>query len=194
MPRPPPGQLCAGGQDADRVLNQCPGGPRPSAEPGGGSISGAWAWNPLSPLPITSSRMGHLWDALSHAYDELEFGRAVHHRAQVLIQHHDQAARHADPPPGPAARTPARRAATTAARTPPAPRRPRLRARPPPPLRRAPGSPGSRIVDIHRTDHRMEVAARADPVLAGLSPVEVALDGRHPAGQVTSQARDRELL
>ena len=29
------------------------------------------------PLPITASRMGHLWDALSHAYDELGFGRAA---------------------------------------------------------------------------------------------------------------------
>jgi hypothetical protein len=29
------------------------------------------------PLPITSSRMGHLWDALSHGYDELGFGRAA---------------------------------------------------------------------------------------------------------------------
>jgi hypothetical protein len=29
------------------------------------------------PLPITSSRMGHLWDALSHAYGELGFGRAA---------------------------------------------------------------------------------------------------------------------
>ena len=29
------------------------------------------------PLPITSTRMGHLWDALSHGYDELGFGRAA---------------------------------------------------------------------------------------------------------------------
>ena len=29
------------------------------------------------PLPITSSRMGHLWDALSRAYDVLGFGRAA---------------------------------------------------------------------------------------------------------------------
>ena len=28
-------------------------------------------------LPITSSRMGHLWDALTHAYDEIGFGRAA---------------------------------------------------------------------------------------------------------------------
>ncbi len=28
-------------------------------------------------LPITSSRMGHLWDALAHAYDELGFGPAA---------------------------------------------------------------------------------------------------------------------
>ena len=28
------------------------------------------------PLPITSSRMGHLWDALAYAYDELGFGQA----------------------------------------------------------------------------------------------------------------------
>jgi hypothetical protein len=28
-------------------------------------------------VPITSSRMGHLWDALSHAYDELGFSRAA---------------------------------------------------------------------------------------------------------------------
>ena len=29
------------------------------------------------PLPITSSRMGHLWDALSHAYDALGFDTAA---------------------------------------------------------------------------------------------------------------------
>src|SRR5438094_2339760 len=29
------------------------------------------------PLPITSSRMGHLWDALSHAYDVVGFERAA---------------------------------------------------------------------------------------------------------------------
>jgi hypothetical protein len=29
------------------------------------------------PLPITSSRMDHLWGALAHAYDELGFGRAA---------------------------------------------------------------------------------------------------------------------
>jgi hypothetical protein len=29
------------------------------------------------PLPITSSRTGHLWDALSRAYDRLAFGQAV---------------------------------------------------------------------------------------------------------------------
>ena len=29
------------------------------------------------PLPITSSRMAHLWDALAHAYDKLGFGRAA---------------------------------------------------------------------------------------------------------------------
>jgi hypothetical protein len=29
------------------------------------------------PLPITSSRMGHLWGALAHAYDELGFGHAT---------------------------------------------------------------------------------------------------------------------
>jgi hypothetical protein len=31
---------------------------------------------PGGPLPITSSRMGHLWDALSYGYDVLGFGRA----------------------------------------------------------------------------------------------------------------------
>jgi hypothetical protein len=30
-----------------------------------------------APLPITSSRMGHLWDALSHAYDRLGFAAAA---------------------------------------------------------------------------------------------------------------------
>src|SRR5437762_771121 len=29
------------------------------------------------PLPITSSRMGHLWDALSHAYEVVGFDRAA---------------------------------------------------------------------------------------------------------------------
>jgi len=29
------------------------------------------------PLPITSTRMGHLWDALSRGYEELGFGRAA---------------------------------------------------------------------------------------------------------------------
>lgn len=29
------------------------------------------------PLPITASRMGHLWDALSHAYDTLGFAQAA---------------------------------------------------------------------------------------------------------------------
>jgi hypothetical protein len=29
------------------------------------------------PLPITSTRMGHLWDALSRGYDELGFGRVT---------------------------------------------------------------------------------------------------------------------
>src|SRR5213082_2999510 len=30
-----------------------------------------------APLPITSSRMGHLWDALEHAYRVLGFERAA---------------------------------------------------------------------------------------------------------------------
>ena len=29
------------------------------------------------PVPITSSRTGHLWDALSHAYDMLGFEQAA---------------------------------------------------------------------------------------------------------------------
>jgi hypothetical protein len=33
--------------------------------------------NAGGPLPITSSRMGHLWDALSHAYDALGFDAAA---------------------------------------------------------------------------------------------------------------------
>ena len=32
---------------------------------------------PGAPLPITSSRMGHLWDALAHAYDVLGFDAAA---------------------------------------------------------------------------------------------------------------------
>lgn len=32
---------------------------------------------PGDPLPITSSRMGHLHDALSRAYDVVGFGRAA---------------------------------------------------------------------------------------------------------------------
>jgi len=39
--------------------------PAGAAGPGGG------------PLPITSSRMSYLWDALMHAYQELRFERAT---------------------------------------------------------------------------------------------------------------------
>ncbi|HLI77315.1 MAG TPA: IS1634 family transposase, partial [Acidobacteriaceae bacterium] len=34
---------------------------------------------PSGPLPITSSRMGHLWDALCRAYDALGFPQATGH-------------------------------------------------------------------------------------------------------------------
>ena len=38
---------------------------------------GLAAGAPGGPLPITSSRMGHLWDALAHAYRMLGFERAA---------------------------------------------------------------------------------------------------------------------
>src|SRR5947209_19989232 len=38
---------------------------------------GLAAGAPGGPLPITSSRMGHLLDALVHAYEVLGFGRAA---------------------------------------------------------------------------------------------------------------------
>ena len=42
-----------------------------AAAPSGGTRAGG------APLPITSSRMGHLWDALAHAYQVLGFDRAT---------------------------------------------------------------------------------------------------------------------
>ena len=42
---------------------------------GAGGSAGARAGG--APLPITSSRMGHLWDALAHAYEVLGFDRAA---------------------------------------------------------------------------------------------------------------------
>src|SRR4051812_46297937 len=42
-----------------------------------GSAGDAVLRGPGAPLPITSSRMGHLWDALSRAYEVLGFDRAT---------------------------------------------------------------------------------------------------------------------
>ncbi len=42
-----------------------------------GSSSGPSPGPSARPLEITSSRMGHLWDGLSHAYDVLGFARAA---------------------------------------------------------------------------------------------------------------------
>jgi hypothetical protein len=53
-------RLTAGQEELDLGLE-----PGEGAKPGGG------------PLPIMSSRMGHLWDALSHAYDVLGFVQAA---------------------------------------------------------------------------------------------------------------------
>jgi hypothetical protein len=58
-------QRLAGGQEEFDL-----GLPGVAASPGGPRAGGA-------PLPITSSRMGHLWDALSRAYDALGFDRAT---------------------------------------------------------------------------------------------------------------------
>ena len=56
-------QRLAGGQD-ELDLGLEPRSPQAVARAGG-------------PLPITSSRMGHLWDALAHAYDVLGFDAAA---------------------------------------------------------------------------------------------------------------------
>jgi hypothetical protein len=43
-------------------------------------VSSIWGWIPPEvggPLPITASRMGHLWDALSSAYNVLGFDAAA---------------------------------------------------------------------------------------------------------------------
>src|ERR1700758_4856232 len=40
---------------------------------------GTAAPGPSGPMEITSSRMGHLWDALSRAYDALGFPQASGH-------------------------------------------------------------------------------------------------------------------
>jgi hypothetical protein len=49
------------------------------------------------------------------------------------------------------------------------------------------------IADVGRTDHGVEVPGGADAGLVRLRPVQVPLDGGHPAQQVTGQGRHREL-
>ena len=45
---------------------------------GQGELDLGWRWAPPGgPLPITASRMGHLWDALLHGFRVLGFERAA---------------------------------------------------------------------------------------------------------------------